>query len=291
MNYLLHLLIMMNIYLPLILGMNLLAGYSNMISMCQGAFYGIGAYITAIVIVKMNLGFMPAISLVCLGAILFSLVISLPSLKLHGDYFVLATLAFMMVTFSIMYNWIPVTNGPYGISGIPRPTLLGIVKIDTIGAFALLSSMVSVLMVIVFRALVHSPFGRVLQAIRDDETLVESSGRNIFHFKVFAFAISAVMSAIAGFMFATYMTYIDPSSFTLDESIFILSAAIIGGTGNIIGSIVAVLFIISIPELIRLIQFPDAIAPNIRQIIYGLILILLMYFRPKGLLGKHEFGK
>lgn len=289
MNYFFHIIIMVNIYIPLILGMNLLVGYSNMISLCQGAFYGIGAYLTVFFLATLNLGFFLSLSLVCLGAILVSFFISLPSLKLHGDYFVLATLGFMMVTFSIMYNWISVTNGPYGISGIPKPSILNIISVETIGAYAIFSSIVSVMVILIFKALVHSPFGRVLQAIRDDETLVESSGRNVFKFKVSAFAISSVLSAVSGFMFATYMTYIDPSSFTLDESIFILSAAIIGGTGNIIGSIVGVVFVIFIPEVIRLIHIPDAIAPNVRQMIYGIILILLMYLRPKGILGKYQF--
>ena len=129
MNYFLHLLIMMNIYLPLILGMNLLTGYSNMISLCQSAFYGIGAYLAAFFISKMGLGFLPSLLFVSIGAIVASMLISLPSLKLHGDYFVLSTLAFMLLTFSVMYNWIPVTNGPYGISGIPRPVIFNIIRV------------------------------------------------------------------------------------------------------------------------------------------------------------------
>jgi branched-chain amino acid transport system permease protein len=291
MAYYLHILIMINIYILLILGMNLLLGYTNLLSLCQAAFYGIGAYLTVFALVNLNLSLIPALALVFTGTIITSLLISLPSLRLHGDYFILVTLGFMMVVFSVMYNWVGLTNGPYGISGIPKPTFLWLFKIDGIPGYAVFTTILSILSIAIFKILVHSPFGRVLQGIRDDEILVESMGRNVFAFKVLAFAISAAFASAAGFVYATYVTYIDPTSFTLDESIFILSAAIIGGTGNIIGTIVGAIFVIIIPEIIRAIQIPDTIAPNVRQIIYGLLLIILMYYRPKGLLGKYEFKK
>ena len=291
MAYYLHILIMINIYVLLVLGMNLLLGYTNLLSLCHAAFYGIGAYLTVFALVNLNMSLIPALALVFTGTIITSLLISLPSLRLHGDYFILVTLGFMMVVFSVMYNWVGLTNGPYGISGIPKPTFLGLFKIDGIPGYAVFTTILSVISIAIFKILVHSPFGRVLQGIRDDEILVESMGRNVFAFKVLAFAISAAFASLAGFLYATYVTYIDPTSFTLDESIFILSAAIIGGTGNIIGSIVGAVFVIIIPEIIRAIQIPDTIAPNIRQIIYGLTLIILMYFRPKGILGKYEFKR
>lgn len=291
MEYYLHILIMINIYILLILGMNLLLGYTNLLSLCHAAFYGIGAYLTVFALVKLNLSFFPALIFVCAGTVVASLVISLPSLRLHGDYFILVTLGFMMVVFSIMYNCVPLTNGPYGILGIPRPTFFGLIKVDGIPGYALLTTILSAGSIALFKVLVQSPFGRILRGIRDEEIMVESLGRNVFFFKVLAFAISAAFAALAGFLYATYVTYIDPTSFTLDESIFILSAAIIGGTGNIIGSIVGAIFVIIMPEIIRAIHIPDTIAPNVRQIIYGMLLIILMYFRPKGLLGKYEFKK
>jgi branched-chain amino acid transport system permease protein len=291
MAYFLHLIVMMEIYILLILGMNLLIGYTNLLSLCHAAFYGVGAYLAVFAIVYLDLSLVPALAIVVLGTMTVSLFVSLPSLRLSGDYFVMATLGFMIVIYSIGHNWISITNGPYGISGIPKPLFLGNFEIEGLYTYSMFTTVIVCMSVGVFKFIVHSPFGRILRGIRDDELLISSLGRNVFIFKVAAFAISSALAGIAGFIYATYITYIDPTSFTLDESIFILSAAIIGGTGNIIGSIVGAMFVIMIPEIINFINIPDTVAPNIRQIIYGLLLIFLMNFRPKGLLGKYEFKK
>lgn len=132
----------------------------------------------------------------------------------------------------------------------------------------------------------ESPFGRVLNAIRADETTVKSMGRNSVLFKSLAFFLSAAVAGSAGVIYASYVSYIDPTSFTLDESIFIISALFIGGIGNTKGPVLGALFVVLLPELLRFVGLPDSIAANLRQIIYGLALILVMYYRPQGLWGK-----
>jgi branched-chain amino acid transport system permease protein len=126
----------------------------------------------------------------------------------------------------------------------------------------------------------------VLSAIRSNELAVLSMGRNSVKFKNWAFFISAAFSGLAGLLYASYISYIDPTSFTIDESIFILVALFIGGTGNVKGPIAGALFVVLVPEILRFVGLPNAVEANLRQIIYGFTLVLVMNFRPQGLWGK-----
>lgn len=288
MNYLVHIIIMINIYIILSVSTNLLVGMANLLSLGQAAFYGIGAYLAVLCLMILNLPLLPTLCIVIVGTALFSLLIAFPSLRLRGDYFVLATLGFQLIVYTVLYNWTSLTRGPYGIPGIPVPKLFGIFKISGIYPFLILSFILVLLTVIIFYKLIHSPFGRVLKGIRDDELAVFSLGRNVTNFKIWAFAISSGFIGIAGFIYATYITYIDPTSFNLDEAIFILTAVLIGGTGNIRGPVVGAVFVVVLPEILRFVGLPDSVAANMRQIIYGIILIILMRFRSKGLAGEYQ---
>lgn len=285
MDYLYHIIIMIGIYTILALAANIPVGLTNLLSLAQAAFYGIGAYLSAYVLLNFNIPVLPGLFIVTLVTGLFSLLISLASIRLKGDYFVLATMGFQLIAFAILYNWTEVTRGPYGISGIPSPMLLGSIELSTNFQFAVLSLTLTFITALLFYQLVNSPFGRVLKAIRSDELSVSVSGRNVNRFKITAFFISASFSASAGYIFAGYVKYIDPTSFTLDESIFILSALFIGGLGNVKGCVAGAVFIVLLPELLRFAGLPDSMAANLRQIIYGLSLILIMRYYPKGLAG------
>jgi branched-chain amino acid transport system permease protein len=277
---------MLNIYILLVLSANLPVGLANLLSICQAAFYGIGAYFSAYFLMQWNLPFVVvALIVMCLTGFC-SLVVSFASVKLKGDYFVLATLAFQMIVFTVLYNWTDVTRGPYGISGIPSVKLFGIISLSGIYGYFALTTVLSLIVILLFGNLKKSPFGRVLTAIRSDELTVLSIGRNPAQFKNYAFFISAAFSGLAGLLYASYISYIDPTSFTLDESIFILTALFIGGIGNIKGPVFGALVVVVLPEILRFVGLPDAMAANLRQIIYGLILALLMYFRPQGLMGE-----
>ena len=286
MNYVFHIIIMINIYIILTTSSNLLVGMTNLLSLGAAAFYGIGAYLTVFALSTLHLPFSLTIIFIMIITALFSLLIAFPSLRLKDDYFVLATLGFQLIVFTILYNWISVTRGPYGIPGIPAPELFGFIKISGIIPFLILSSVLTGIVVLLFHSLIHSPFGRVLKGVRDDEISMLSIGRNVTAIKIWAFVISSAFISIAGFLYATYVTYIDPTSFNLDESIFILSALIIGGIGNIKGPVLGAIFVIVLPEILRFLGLPDSIAANMRQIIYGLAIIWLMRFRPKGIAGE-----
>lgn len=285
MDYLYHIIIMIGIYSILALAANIPVGLTNLLSLAQAAFYGISAYLTAFILLNFNIPILTVVLIVSISTGLFSLLISLASIRLKGDYFILATLGFQLIVFGILYNWTNVTRGPYGISGIPSPKLFGFFEINSNLQFAILVVVLTAFVAMLFYKLVNSPFGRVLKAIRSDELSVSVLGRDVNRFKIIAFFLSAAFSASAGFLFAGYVKYIDPTSFTLDESIFILSALFIGGLGNVKGCIAGAAFIILLPELLRFAGLPDSISANLRQIIYGLSLILVLRYYPKGLAG------
>lgn len=287
MEYILHIIIMLNIYIVLVLSANLPIGMANLLSMCQAAFYGIGAYLSAFFLMQFDLPFVVIAAIVMFVTGLSSCVISLASVKLKGDYFILASLGFQMIIYTVLYNWTDVTRGPYGIPGIPGIKILGLWPLPGIWGYFILTTLVCLAVIIVFKRIKYSPYGRVLKAMRSDELSVQALGRNVMLFKSWAFFLSAAFSALAGLFYASYVTYIDPSSFTLDESIFIVSALFIGGVGNIKGPVLGAVFVVLLPEVLRFVGMPDTFAANMRQIIYGLALVLVMYFRPQGLWGEN----
>ena len=286
MEYILHIVIMLNIYIMLVLSANLPVGMARLLTLCQAAFYGIGAYISAFFLMQFNLPFIVVALAVMTMTGAFSWVVSLASVKLKKDYFILATLGFQMIAYTILYNWTDVTRGAYGIAGIPGIRLFGIVELSSVWAYASLTFVSMGLVVMVFHLIKSSPYGRLLKAMRTDELSAQAVGGNTVVARSWAFFISAAVSGLAGLFYASYVSYIDPTSFTLDESIFIISALFIGGVGNIRGSILGAFFVVILPEVLRSVGMPDDVAANMRQIIYGLSLIIVMYFRPRGLAGE-----
>jgi branched-chain amino acid transport system permease protein len=288
MNYLLHILVMISIYLVLALSLNMVVGFTGLMSLAHAAFYGIGAYVSTLSLLKLGVGFFPAMLLGVVAAVILSFTISIPSLRLRGDYFVLASMGLQIIAFAILYNWTGVTRGPYGIPGIPRPVVFGF-QLTTIAQFLVLSAVIAGLCVWLLYLIGNSPFGRTLRAIREDEMAAAALGKDIPRFKITAFAISAGFAAVSGALYAGYMRYIDPTSFVLMESVFILSIIVIGGTGNIIGPVIGTVLMILLPEFLRFVKMPDAVAANMRQVIYGLLIILIMRFRPQGIRGEYKF--
>lgn len=290
MDYLLHILILASIYTILAVSLDLLAGQTGLLSIAQAAFCGIGAYISALMAVRCGLGFMAGVLAGMLFAAFVSFAVSLPSLRLHDDYFVIATFGFQMILFSIFNNWMDLTRGPLGIPGIPQPVILGW-HVTSHTDFCLLSSVFAAVAFSVVWRLSSSPFGRVLHAIREDEVLAKSIGKNTLWFKVTAFAVSAALAASAGSLYAHYITYIDPTSFTVMESILVISMVIIGGAGSTWGPLIGAAVLVTLPEALRFIGLPSSVAANLRQIFYGALLVIMMMFRPRGLVGRYGFGR
>lgn len=287
MDYLIHILVMIGIYLILSYSLNLLIGFSGLLSLCHAAFYGIGAYIYTLISTKLGFSFLTSTLIAFIGTGIIAFLVSLPSLKFRGDFFVIVTLGFQMIFFVIADNWISLTSGPYGITGIPRPVIFGW-KINKTWEFLIIVLIFDLIFCSFLFLLYNSPFGLILKSLREDEKAAEALGKSSFSYFLKAFVLSGSIASISGALFASYMTYIDPTSFTLDESIFLVTILLLGGSGNKIGPFLGVLIMILVPEALRFLGLPDSIAANLRQIIYGIALIVLMYFRPKGMAGEFE---
>jgi len=287
-TYAIHLLIMISLYVMLAQSLNIVMGYGGMLSLCHAAFYGLGAYMATLLMMNAQWPFLPSLLTAFFVVGLLAWLVSFFATRLHGDFFVLATLGFQMITFTVLYNWVAVTQGPFGLPGIPGPSILGI-SITTPITFLLLTLVALGFCCGIVWWLTSSPYGRVLQAVREDETAARSLGKDAAAYKRSAFAWAGAIAAVPGALFATYSSYIDPTSFTVHESILIICVLVIGGTGNFRGPIVGAVILVLLPELLRFMHVPDAIAPNLRQIIYGLGIVVMMRLRPQGIAGKYAF--
>lgn len=290
MEYLFHIFILAAIYSILALSLDLLVGFTGLISICQAAFYGLGAFTSALLATRSGVPFILGAPAGMLVAALASLPVSLATGRLRGDYLVVLTLAFQTIVYGVLINWTEVTGGPRGIAGIPPPLIFGWSITSHVGYFILCGTM-AVMSFFTVSNVSNSPLGRVLRAIREDEGAAQALGKNTARIKLGVFAVSAGLAAIAGALYAHYVSYIDPSSFTVMESILILSMVIIGGTGSRWGAIVGAVVLILLPEVLRFIGLPSSLAADLRQLLYGLLLVLTMLFRPQGLMGNYDFGR
>jgi branched-chain amino acid transport system permease protein len=290
MEYILHLIILICFYTILTQSLNLNAGFTGLMSLAQAGFYGIGAYTTAILSVQFGLPFWLNLPIAMVICFVISYLVSLIALRTVDDYFIICTLGIQVVIFSIMNNWMLVTKGPLGIPGIPAISLFGY-ELSSKISFLFLSVVLMSLFWFVLHNLTNSGFGKSLKAISEDEIYTQSIGKNVNQLKVISFTISAVIATIPGALYAHYITYIDPTSFTVNESIFILSIVIIGGMGNLKGSFYASIFMILLPEILRFVGLPSSVSANLRQIIYGVILVLVMMNGGKGIISLFQFKK
>ena len=177
-----------------------------------------------------------------------------------------------------------------GLPGIPPLVIFGW-KVSSHFEFLLVVGCFCSLILWLTCRIVHSPFGRVLKAIREDEVFALAAAKNVAVYKVLVFVVGAGMAAIAGCIYTYYITFIDPTSFTIMESIFIISIVIIGGAGNVWGSLAGATFLVAMPEALRFLGMPPSVAANVRQILYGALLVACMMWRPQGLFGEYSFAK
>ena len=253
----------------------------------RAAFFGIGAYTTAILLSNTGIGFFLSVIIGIVITAAASLLIGYVLSRFKDDYYALGSFGFNIIVYSIFLNWQSLTNGPLGIPGIKRPEVFGFSLNENI-YFLILVIVIFAAIYWIAEFLARSSFGRVLKTIREDEQAIQVFGYNTLFFKLTIFVIGASMAAVAGSLFASYITYIDPSSFALSESIFILSIIILGGLANNKGAVVGAVFLILLPEILRFVGFSSDIAAQMRQVTYGLILILLMLYRPQGLIGEYK---
>ena len=287
MEYLVNLAILFGIYSMLALSLNLLVGMSGLVSLAQAAFYGIGAYATAIGMTSLGLGFFTSIILGIIVNAILAFAVGKILARFQGDYYAIVSAGLSIIVFSILQNWKSVTHGPLGIFGIGKPEI-GSYTFYSNTAFLGLVAFFTVALYLVYQWINKSSFGRVLKALREDEKLTQSMGYKTKHFKSVIFVLSASLSGIAGAFFASYIAFIDPSSFQLKEGIFLFTIIIVGGLSSARGSVVGALILISLPEVLRFIGLPYETAAQMQQMIYGAMLLLMMIFKPQGLFGKYR---
>lgn len=298
MNYFLHLLIYLSIYSMVALSLNIVIGYCGLFTLAHAGYFAVGSYAYALITLKLGWGFFPSVAAGIGIAVLLSLAISLPSWRFRGDFFVMVSLAVQALLFSLFYNWSSpgkepgtianLTNGPFGLAGIPKPSVLGL-KLDSLASVAALSIILAGLCSLFSWMLLDAPWGRLLKAMRDDELAVRGLGKNVRIAKVRAFAIACGMAAVGGAVYASYVSYVDPSSASLDQSILMVCMVIVGGAGNLRGPLVGAFVLLAIPEGLRFVHIPGAVAANVRLMSYGLLLVMMMHFRPQGIAGEYRF--
>ena len=288
MEYLIHILIISGIYIILTISLNLIVGYTGLAALGHIAFACVGAYTSSLL--ALNLGVSPWIGLF-IGAIFASalgVIVGFPSLRLKGDYLAIATFGLGVIVYSVAKNWISLTRGPMGLPGIPSFKLFGY-EINNVWAYLVLVLIFVVITYVVIRNITKSPFGRILTAVREDEIATEAIGKNVNKYKLIVFVVGAFFAGIAGSLYAHYISFIDPSSFTIMESIAVLLMAVFGGMASLGGSFIGASVLIIFPEFLRFLGMPSSVAAPLRQMIYGLLLIILMIWRPQGLIGKYRF--
>jgi len=289
MDLVLHIGVMICLYAILATSFNLLIGFSGLFAFGHATFYAVGAYSTALLTLRLGWPFpLPLIaSIVLTGAI--GLAIALPSLRVSGIYLIITTLALQVIAIDVMLNWTSVTGGASGISGVPPLTILG----HAFGGPARFLPIAALAAALCFAVAYHvgnSPFGRALRAMRENESAAASVGKNIFYLKVGVFGLSAALASVAGSLFAHYLSYVGADSFQVSETVLILSMVVVGGTGNLLGSVLGAAILVLLPAGLAFIDLPQGMAGQLRLLIYGLVLILFLVFRPEGLLREPRRG-
>ena len=286
MTYALHLAVMLGLYGMLALAANLAIGFGGLLSLATAAFYGLGAYAYGILSAKAGLPFCIALPATVAGVALFGGLFALVTLRFRGETFTVATMAVQMILFGVFYNWTDVTGGPYGFPDIPRPMLLGI-DFDSPVAFCILTLSAAAGMAVLMRILGRTRFALALWSVRDDEPAAATLGIAPWRMLALALVLFAALSALPGALFAAYVSYVDPAGFAIGESVLVLAMLVVGGSGNVLGPLVGAALLVLLPEALRFAGMPSDVAGPMREIVFGILLIILMYFKPKGIAGDY----
>jgi len=264
------------IFVILALSMDIIVGYIGELSLGHAAFFGIGAYVSAILTKTLGLSFLTGFLAAVVVAGLAGCIIGFITLRLKGAYFAIVTLAFAEILRLIASNWISVTRGPMGIPGIPFPKLFGF-ELSSSSLYFYLVLLVVLLSITLIVRLVDSPAGRAFLAIREHSDLARSVGVDTFKFKVLGFTIATLMAAAAGSLYAHYFRYVGPDLLGIYYTSTPLLMVFIGGRASIAGPLVGAVIFSILPELLRM-------AGSLRLVIFAAILIVSVIFMPQGII-------
>jgi branched-chain amino acid transport system permease protein len=285
MTFVLSYLIIAAIYALAAMSTNLLIGVTGIFSIAQGAIFGIGAYIVALSTLNDTLSFPVALLLAMLLCSLVNVAMALPSLRISGDYFVVTSLGMQFVLTAAFMNLPDITGGASGLPGVPPPVLFGVELGDAHRFFplALLALLVGMGC---YWLVMRSPFGLLINAIREDELAVSAAGKNVLIAKVSVAALSGVYVGVAGGLYTTFLSFIDPSSCDIAASFLLLTMFVVGGARTLAGCLIGPALLMALPQALSVMPIPSSAAGPLRQMIYGALLIAFMLFRPQGIAGQ-----
>jgi len=275
--YPMQLMVFVGVFAILTLSLNLIVGYVGMISLGHAGFFLVGAYTSALLTVDFGVSFWLTLPVAAILTAIFGLCVGFPALKLSGHFLAVITIAFGLIMHVLSVNLEWLTNGISGISNIPRPSFFSYV-LRTDAEYYYLVLAVLALVVMVFYQLIESGVGRALKAVREDETGAACMGINVNRVKVVSFVVSAAIAGIAGVLYAHYVRYLNPDSFTIDISIRVFIMMIIGGIGSISGSLIGAFAVYTLPEALRFLN-------EYYYLVFGALVVAMMLFLPGGLVS------
>jgi branched-chain amino acid transport system permease protein len=275
-NYVLHVLVMLGIYSILVLGLEIILGQTGLFSLGHAAFYGMGAYTSALLVMKLGFPFwISFIAAMCVTGF-FGALLGFPVLRLRGDYLAIATLGFGEIFRLTLVNWDSLTRGPMGLPGIPRPSFFA--QPFTREIYYYLVVIIFIIALWFALQIFNSHLGRAFRAIKDDEDAALFMGINITKYKILAFTIGGIYAGAAGSFYAHYITFISPDTFVYFDSAYLLCMVFLGGAGTIVGPVIGAFFLTIFPEVTRFMV-------EWRMLLVGALMVLMMIFRPQGILG------
>jgi branched-chain amino acid transport system permease protein len=264
--------------------LNLMLGYGGMFSAAHAVFYGIGAYTSSLLALHVSASLLLSLPVAMLAGGAAGALLAIPALRVKEEYFVVASLGFQIIASTIFNQWVAVTGGIGGLTGIPPASLLGY-EVDSYGGYLVIAALSVIAVLIALRLLVRSDFGRALRALRDDEAALKALGRDPIRLRVITVIVASMLAAVAGVIYAYFTSFVNAESFSLDESILIMVMVIIGGAGTLTGPILGAAFITAFPALLSFLQIPSTVLGPTQRVIYGVVITLLMIYQPDGLLG------
>ncbi len=287
MDYILHIATLAGIYSIAALGLNYAVGFTGLVSVNHGAFMGVGAYTLAYLTKVLGWAFSPALLMSGVLAGLLAWLMTFPLLKLREDAFVLVSFGFAFIANNVFLNWTFVTNGAIGMKGIGGPDFPSWMGSYN-SAFLILVLLVMALVCWFLWMILRSSYGTIIRATRENQKVTQIAGHHTDAYRRSVFILSGVITGFAGAFLASYISAIDPILFGYHLSVLVLVMVILGGLASLPGAVVGATLLICLPEALRFIGLPSSVLAEAQQISYGLVLILLMVWRPVGLFGKFK---
>ena len=286
-EYGIHLAILCCIYLILAHSFNVSFGLAGLLNLAHIAAYAIGAYTYSILATDYGWRFLASFLLSGVTAAIFSIFVGAIAARLRGDYFALGSLAFYFVVSALILNWRELTRGVLGIAGVPRPELFEIDFYENRNFLLLALGLCGACLACMYFLRV-SPFGRLLRAQSENEFAAMALGRDVARARNLSFLVSSAFAGFAGALFASYLNYVDPSSFSLTEMILVLSMVVVGRPGSFWGITFSTIFLVLLPEPLRFLDFPPSALGPLRQIVYSAILVGVVYWRKESLFPRRR---